>query len=205
MNETEPRPTRPLVSREVILRYRRRRFADALARECAERGFRDTTVAQVVARAGTSRNSFYEIFSNREEAFMSLLELGGEDLFARIEGGCEAGGEDAWARVEGGLSELVKWIAERPYDAHVCLVEAASATPASLARQQEGVTRIVAMLRESAPNGTPRPPTLEEFLVGGIHSVLSHLIVAGETERAPTLVPDLSALLLAPYLTDKRR
>ena len=205
MNGSKQRPRRPLVPREVLLGYRRRRFADALARMCTEHGFRDTTVAEIVAEAGTSRNGFYELFANRDEAFMTLMELGTGDLLERVEAGCARGGEDPRARVEAGLAAAVDWIVERPHDARACLVDAAGATPTSLVRQQEVLTQLAAMLRKAAPNGTPRPPALEDYLVGGVHLLLRQLIVDGEADRARELAPDLSGVLLGPYLADEGR
>jgi AcrR family transcriptional regulator len=205
MDENETPPQRPVVSREFILQYRRRRFSDALAAMCSEKGFRDTTVADIVARAGTSRNAFYELFSNREEAFMTLMELGIDDLLGRVEAGCVEGGESAEARVEGGLTGAVEWVVDRPDDARACLVDAVGATDTSLVRQQEVVSRLATMLKEAAPNGTPRPDSLEEYLVSGVQFMLRQLIFAGEAERARELVPDLSGLLLAPYHSYRRR
>jgi AcrR family transcriptional regulator len=192
-----------VVPREVILVYRRRRFADALAALCAERGFRNATVADIVARAGTSRNSFYELFANREEAFMTMMELGLGDLLERVEAGCAAAGEDPRSRVEAGLAAAVDWILERPDDARACMVDAAGATAGSLARQHEVLARLGAMLKEAAPNGTPRPAALEDYLVGGVHLVLRQLVIDGEAARAREMVPDLAGVLLGPYLSDK--
>jgi AcrR family transcriptional regulator len=205
MDESEPRPQRPLISREVILDYRRRRFTDALAEVCSERGFREATVARIVSRAGTSRNTFYELFENRDDAFMSMLDRGIDELIGRVEASCDEASGEPLAQVQAGLEGAVGWIVERPHQARACMVDAAGATPTSLVRQQEAVTRLAEMLKVVAPSDVPRPPTLEEYLVGGVQSVLRQLVVDGEIERAPTLVPDLSAVLLAPYLADERR
>jgi AcrR family transcriptional regulator len=195
---------RPVVSREFVLDYRRRRFAVALAAMCARRGFRNTTVADIVAEAGTSRNAFYELFADRDEAFMTMMELAIEDLLGRVEAGCARAGEDPRARVDGGLAGAVEWIAARPDEAHACMVDAAGATPTSMKRQLEVLSRLGEMLKEAAPNGTPRPPALEEMLVGGVHSILRRLVVEGEAARAEELLPDLSGILLAPYLAAER-
>jgi AcrR family transcriptional regulator len=51
----------------------RRRLLDALAESIAENGYRDTTVADIVRRARTSRRTFYEHFADKEASFIALL------------------------------------------------------------------------------------------------------------------------------------
>lgn len=61
----------PVLSSEVVDEYRRRAFTDALAELCSERGYRATTIADVVARAKSIRNTAYQHFANREDIFRS--------------------------------------------------------------------------------------------------------------------------------------
>lgn len=51
----------------------RRRLLDGLAACIAKVGYRDTTVADVVRCARTSRRTFYEHFSSREDCLVALL------------------------------------------------------------------------------------------------------------------------------------
>ncbi|MCX4097990.1 TetR/AcrR family transcriptional regulator [Nocardia sp. alder85J] len=51
----------------------RRRLLDAMADTVRERGYRDTTVADVVRGARTSRRTFYEHFSSKQDCFVALL------------------------------------------------------------------------------------------------------------------------------------
>ena len=51
----------------------RRRLLDALAASIADKGYRATTVADIVRRARTSRRTFYEHFAGKEECFIALL------------------------------------------------------------------------------------------------------------------------------------
>jgi AcrR family transcriptional regulator len=51
----------------------RRRLLDALAESITENGYRDTTVADIVRRARTSRRTFYEHFADKEASFIALL------------------------------------------------------------------------------------------------------------------------------------
>jgi AcrR family transcriptional regulator len=51
----------------------RRRLLDGLAASIAAEGYRNTTVADIVRRARTSRRTFYEHFSGKEACFVALL------------------------------------------------------------------------------------------------------------------------------------
>jgi AcrR family transcriptional regulator len=51
----------------------RRRLLDGLAASIADKGYQNTTIADVVRYARTSRRTFYEHFSSRDECFVALL------------------------------------------------------------------------------------------------------------------------------------
>jgi AcrR family transcriptional regulator len=51
----------------------RRRLLDGMAAAIGEHGFRESTVADVVRHARTSRRTFYEHFASRQDCFIELL------------------------------------------------------------------------------------------------------------------------------------
>jgi AcrR family transcriptional regulator len=62
----------------------RRRLLDALAASIQDKGYRATTVADVVRRARTSRRTFYEHFAGKEECFIALLADTNGQVIRRI-------------------------------------------------------------------------------------------------------------------------
>jgi len=62
----------------------RRRLLDGLAVSIAERGYRDTTIADIVRHARTSKRTFYQEFSSKEECFIELLRTSNEEMIAHI-------------------------------------------------------------------------------------------------------------------------
>src|SRR3954452_20159445 len=62
----------------------RDRLLDGLASSIGERGYRDTTVADLVRHARTSKRTFYEQFASKEECLIELLRRNNEDLIAGI-------------------------------------------------------------------------------------------------------------------------
>jgi AcrR family transcriptional regulator len=63
----------------------RDRVLDGLAASIGERGYRDTTVADIVRHARTSKRTFYEQFASKEACLIELLRRNNEDLIANIQ------------------------------------------------------------------------------------------------------------------------
>ena len=63
----------------------RDRLIDGLAASIGKRGYRDTTVADIVRHARTSKRTFYEQFASKEDCLIELLRRNNEDLIAKIQ------------------------------------------------------------------------------------------------------------------------
>lgn len=63
----------------------RDRLLDGLAESIGERGYRDTTVADIVRHARTSKRTFYEQFASKEECLIEVLRRNNADLIATIQ------------------------------------------------------------------------------------------------------------------------
>ncbi|MCO6010778.1 TetR/AcrR family transcriptional regulator [Actinoallomurus purpureus] len=62
----------------------RRRLLDGLAASIVEKGYRTTTIADIVRRARTSRRTFYEHFADKEACFVALLTDANTEMIRRI-------------------------------------------------------------------------------------------------------------------------
>jgi AcrR family transcriptional regulator len=62
----------------------RRRLLDGLAESIAERGYRETTIADIVRYARTSKRTFYQEFSSKEECFIELLRTANQEMMDNI-------------------------------------------------------------------------------------------------------------------------
>ena len=56
----------------------------ALAAIVAEKGYKETKVAEVVKRAGTSQRVFYGHFENKEDAFLAALDSGSAQMLGTV-------------------------------------------------------------------------------------------------------------------------
>lgn len=62
----------------------RQRLLDGMAAAIAERGFRESTVADVVRHARTSRRTFYEHFASKQACFIALLREVNAEMIRQI-------------------------------------------------------------------------------------------------------------------------
>src|SRR5262249_59339780 len=90
---------------------------------CSERGFDAVTIADLISLSGTSRETFYELFENKEACFVAALEtiLGGVvEVMAERYDSEEA---DPEARARTTLFGLVEMAARQPAAARLCMIE----------------------------------------------------------------------------------
>jgi AcrR family transcriptional regulator len=113
----------PVVADDVASPFRQR-LLDGLAASIGERGYRETTVADIVRHARTSKRTFYGEFSSKEECFIELLAQGNREMIARIVGAVDPEADwqvqinqavDAWvADIEARPAITLSWIRELP-------------------------------------------------------------------------------------------
>lgn len=147
----------------------RRRLLDGLAESIVEVGYRDTTVADIVRRARTSRRTFYEHFAGKEECFVELLKLANAEMISDITSAVDPSAPwktqvrqavEAWiACAETTPGIVVSWIRDVPalgtsgralqrdmMDAFVAMVQALAMTDQWRALRPEGVSRQLAII-----------------------------------------------------------
>lgn len=189
---------------EQLERGPRERILVALAETVAKRGYRGTTIENIVKRAGVSRGTFYEHFENRE----SCLLAGFEETIAELRGRVETAiaGEQDWPRqVVACLRTLLDYIAEQPAAARTYLVEIVSAGPEALKRYEDALQELgreIERGRAVADDARELPDTLEDSIVGGMVWMVHQRLVRGEADQVPSLLPTMIELALAPYLGD---
>ena len=70
--------------REVVAESQRERVLVGMADAVAAKGYANVAVADVIERAGVSRRSFYEHFTNKEDAFLAAYDAGVTGLLDAI-------------------------------------------------------------------------------------------------------------------------
>jgi len=192
-------PVRPALSREFVAVHKRRRIMDAIAELTAEQGYDATKIGDIVSRAGVARKTLYDNFEGKEEVFLAAFDTAVDEALQRIEADC-AGVEGGWEdRVQAGLASFLRYIAENPALARMCMIEALSATQAATEHYEAAMQRFVELTKRTVPQDDQLPETIEETLVGGVAWIVYQQIRREEAEKAEELLPERSEFRLAPF------
>jgi AcrR family transcriptional regulator len=198
--EATPRPRRPELPREFIAVHKKRRIMDAIAELTAEQGYEATKIGDIVRRAGVARKTLYDNFEGKEEVFLIAFDTAVDEAMHRIEESCAAV-EGGWEeRLQAGLDAFLRYVAEQPALARMCMIEALSATPAATERYEDAMQRFVELTKRIVPHEEGLPDTIEETLVGGVAWIVYQQIRRQEAEKAEDLLPEFSEFMLAPFL-----
>jgi AcrR family transcriptional regulator len=119
---------RPPDARELRRLERRSRLTQAALAMFAARGYHETSVDDIVARARMSKSAFYEQFDSKEQCFREVLaQEGGELIHAVI--AAAAGGQDHRDRMRRGIHAFVVTCYKRSTVARLMLVESVGLSP----------------------------------------------------------------------------
>jgi AcrR family transcriptional regulator len=183
--------------RAVVAESQRERLLVAMADATAAKGYANVAVADVIERAGVSRRSFYEHFSNKEECFLAAYDAGVEALLRAIgEAEEAAGGLLEGARA--GTEVYLQLLADNPAFARTFLIEVLGAGPAALERRDavhqrfadrlaEAHAAIAEQLGASARLPTPAP-YIFRAAVGAIHELVIDRLLKEGAEALPGLL-----------------
>ena len=179
------------------------RILAAMGEVASERGAGAVTVAHVVARAGVSRRTFYDLFADREECFLAAFEGAiGRVSALVLEAYAHPG---VWReRVRAGLWAALVWLDEEPALARMCVVESLAAGPRALERRAIVLRALVTAVDEGRGDvprrGTQPPPLTAEGVVGAVLSVIHTRLLDPGAEPLTGLLGELMSVIVLPYL-----
>ncbi|NLT07546.1 MAG: TetR family transcriptional regulator [Solirubrobacterales bacterium] len=188
------------IPRHVVSGIQRDRLLRAMARTVAEFGYQETTVRRLLARAGLSRRTYYELFEDKEECFLAAYDEVAEHVMALVEEAFAAG-DGPEDRIERALRAYLGFWAQEPDIARMCVVEVLAAGPAARARRAAATDRFAELLAEPLLElrGDRRLSELSaRGLVGGVQELIYGPIDAGQTEGLADLAEAVVASQVAP-------
>jgi AcrR family transcriptional regulator len=175
------------------------RLLRALAAVVAEKGYPDTTVAEIVERASTSQRTFYEHFKNKEDAIVAALDSGSAHMLAAALPAFRRAPD--WPHAVHDTQEAMFCFgAEEPEYARLGGVEMYAAGKRALDQREvvtEGMEGLLAPGYELKPE---TPPIAAEAIGGALYSLLYDHVNKKGPETLPDLVPTLVYVTLAPFL-----
>ncbi len=200
--------------REHVSEIQRMRILAAMAEVASERGAGSVTVAHVVARAGVSRRTFYDLFADREKCFLAAFE----EAIGRMSRLVVEAYEHAstWReQMRAGLWALLVFLDEEPALARLCVVESLAAGPRVLERRATVVRALVRgvdegreanatgtgpVARTSTRKASQLPPLTAEGVVGAVLSVIHTRLSEPGAKPLTSLLGELMSVIVMPYL-----
>lgn len=198
-------PGRHGLPRDYVMHNQRERILNAVIELIPEVGYAELTVEAVVTRAGISRRTFYQHFTNKETAFLAAYEAAAAQTIEVIEK-TQQPDEDLCEQVAATLRAALDFLAGHPNQAYVLVVEALAVSPTAVEKRNAALQVVIELLHRStctlaAEQGIEPPPMLSaETMVGGLVEVIYNRVQRGETSTLPQLFPDLLYCVLLPYV-----
>jgi AcrR family transcriptional regulator len=157
----------------------RQRLIAAMAASIEEKGYRETTVADVVRLARTSRRTFYEHFEDRESCFLALFDSTNDAMMHEI-ADAVAPREPLGDQVDRALDAYIHNVAAQPALYRSFVRELPGLGQAGADRQLAVIERFAQLLVELVESGRreqpelgARPLTLDTaiMIVGGMREL----------------------------------
>ncbi len=161
-------------------------------------------MARVVARAGVSRRTFYELFEDREDCFLAAFDHAVAMAAACVAPAYES--QDSWRqRVRAGLAALLGFLDDEPCLGGVLVVDALGGGPVVLARRAQALDVLIEIVdrgrgeRRAAQEPSTTPLTAEG-VVGAVLAVIHSRMLARSHRPLGELLNPLMSMIVMPYL-----
>src|SRR5690242_9680697 len=159
---------------DLIRAIQRERLIVAMLNAVADLGYLETNVQDVIDRAGVSRPTFYEHFSNKEDCFLAAFDTSAERLLKTVH--AAAGDGETWRdRVRLGLKALLGFASRDPDTARTMVVEARAVSAAAVRRRVELLDEFARCLdaeaRRLLPDSRAQSTLTASGIVGGVESL----------------------------------
>ncbi|WP_431954303.1 TetR/AcrR family transcriptional regulator [Nocardia lijiangensis] len=186
---------------------RRARLVDAAIEEFGTRGYRNTTIDAVCARAGVGKRYFYESFDGSEGLLLAAYIVATDRLRGTIIDGAAAGpGDlspgDLSAVVHGSLTAFFRGIAEDPRIARIAFFEVLGIDPAVDADYRRVIGSFVdTFLELAAPmiDIESIPPArlriIATGLVGAVLTIAQHWVLSDFRQPLDAVVDSAHTVL----------
>ncbi|MDX6634335.1 MAG: hypothetical protein QOF06_538 [Solirubrobacterales bacterium] len=178
------------------------RLRGAMLDLVCERGYRNTAIDAICARAGCEPGDFKRFYGNKEEAFLEIYAEESERFIAVTQRAYDAA--NCW---RGGLRATAyagaRWIQSHPQESRFCILEVLSAGETARLHRERTLRHFIDLVdrgRFELEEPASVSPTFAAAIVGAIAEILIRRIVDGvDLSRAEDIVPQLMYMAVRPY------
>jgi len=180
---------------------RRQAILEAMVRVVGHKGYKATSVADVIEEADTSRTTFYKYFDDKHDCFLAAYDMVVEKVVDEVVASCD--GEQDWVeRVRIGLTKIVDLFALDPALARTAIVEVSAAGADARQRHWDAISKFTGFLESGRQVAADPelPDNIALMAAGAVSGLIFDELLTGRAERLPELLPELLFALLVPYI-----
>jgi AcrR family transcriptional regulator len=202
-----PLPPQPLpkgrhrLPEELVADVQRERILHAGVQTVRENGYAQTSVADITAATGISRESFYAHFTSKREVFLATQQLIFEQLLAAVAGAFFIS-PMSWAeRVWRGGRAFSAWVANQPGFAHFGFIESYALGFEAAKRTDEMLLAFTVFLQDGQrqrPEDSPVPRAAAEAIACAIMEIFAGQV--GDAHNETPWASPVTYMILAPYI-----
>jgi AcrR family transcriptional regulator len=182
------------LSRQDVVQAQRSRLLCAMAEAMAEQGYAATPVADVLQRAGVSRETFYQQFSSKQDCFIAAYELSANVILAELEREAASPGTPL-ERFDRALGAYLEALAGEPAFARLFMVEVYAAGNEVLETRAEIQRRFVELIADAFGARDPADRFACEALVASVINLVTARLAVGDIQGLRALREPLTALV----------
>jgi AcrR family transcriptional regulator len=185
--------------RPIVREVQRARMLAAIVQAVAEKGYARVVVADVIERAGVSRKTFYEQFSNKDDCFLAAYDASVDELLATIDEALEALAPDWLPAHRAAVNAYLEALAASPGFARAFLIEVLGAGPDALSRRAAVQDRFAAQLRDvhrRARTDIAEIPEVPSHTFRAAVGAVNELVTAHMLEHGADALPELADAIL---------
>lgn len=174
-----------------------------MVRVAAAKGYEATTIADVIEAAQLSRQTFDELFPNKETCFLESYDAVIDVLVAHVSAAYESAAGEWPERIVAALRALVELLAIEADIARMAMVEVTAVGEEARVRYRAALGRFTPFLEEgrgASAQAGELPADTARFAIGGATSMIFDEVRAGRGPELRRILPDLVFAVMMPYL-----
>ena len=195
-------PGRHGIPRDEIVESQRTRMLRAVLEVVAAKGWQETRITDIIARAGVSRKTFYEHFEEKDECFLAAYDAELTQLTEAVASAFLGEGARPWTdQVRAAVTAFLRYLAERPAAARVCMVDAMGAGPRAIAKREAALRNFTYLVDAGRSEAKVEVPGRTAVAVlGGANELIAAELLHGSATNLETLAPDMVYLITLPFV-----
>jgi AcrR family transcriptional regulator len=172
----------------------RERLLEAMTHVAAREGYAEMSIAHLTSRAGVSRQTFYELFDDKEDCFLAAYLQASGEILGKLQQAVDT--SEWWETPSKAMQALLEGMDNDPETAWLFFVEG-MAGGSRVRRHRSKVLRAFEHLTEDFLDHAPADAMTLDIppiaLVGAIRSIASSYMSTNAVDRLPALLEDLVA------------